>query len=287
MLKPSTLCFCVGATKASTSWLFNFLSRHPECHLRTIKELHFFDNLDAGRMAAQVARIRADIDRRSAEYQLLPRRWLARQIADAKAWLPVVQSGDTADYLNYLQDGMANAHLMADVTPSYSLLSVDRLRQMAGLMPDVRFVFLMRDPVARLWSHIRMSAWRQEGDLDVTAGGILDAFLMGEKADIAERGDYASVVRRLDQAIDPGRLLLMFQEVLLTLPGVQKLCSFLGLTGRDADFARRVHAGPNLAISPDQLARARVALRPQYEFAASRFGTLPAAWMRNMNEGVA
>jgi hypothetical protein len=48
-----------------------------------------------------------------------------------------------------------------------------------------------------------------------------------------------------------------------------------------------VHFGPNVAITEDQLLRARAALRPQYEFAADRFGTLPDQWMRNMGEGVA
>ena len=37
-----TLLFCVGATKAGTSWLFDYLKHHPECHLRSVKELQYF-----------------------------------------------------------------------------------------------------------------------------------------------------------------------------------------------------------------------------------------------------
>ncbi|MDB5657806.1 MAG: hypothetical protein JWS10_421 [Cypionkella sp.] len=35
MSKQPTLLFCVGATKAGTSWLYDHLFAHPECHFRT------------------------------------------------------------------------------------------------------------------------------------------------------------------------------------------------------------------------------------------------------------
>ena len=47
--------FCIGAAKAGTSWLHTQLSAHPECHFRAIKELHYFDALDTGRLDRQIA----------------------------------------------------------------------------------------------------------------------------------------------------------------------------------------------------------------------------------------
>lgn len=287
MIKPPTLCFCVGATKASTSWLFRFLAQHPECHLRSIKELHFFDSLDGGRLRWHEARIEKDMAQRRAEFAEAPSRALAMKIADLEAWLSVVGSGDETAYVSYLTAGLAGQRLVADVTPAYALLTVDRLRSMASLMPEVRFVYLMRDPVARFWSHVRMLAARQAGDVQAGAARIFDLALAGQQEDVTDRGDYRAVLARLDAAIDPSRLLVMFQEVLLTVPGLHRLCGFLGLTERAVDFSRRVHAGADMPMTNDQLARARIALRPQYDFAATRFGSLPDAWLRNMGKGVA
>lgn len=236
---------------------------------------------------AQKMRVQADLDRAQAEFALQPSRPLAAKIADLEAWLPVLIAGDEAGYLAYLTAGIADQHLVADVTPSYALLPVDRLRTMAALMPDVRFIYLMRDPVARLWSHVRMSAWRQHGDPAKNAEVVFNAALAGQQTDVTDRGDYQSALARLDAAIDPSRLLVMFQEVLMTVPGVQRLCAFLGISGCEVDFSRRVHAGPRLAMTQDQLMRARLTLRPQYDFAATRFGSLPDAWLRNMGKGVA
>ena len=282
--QPATLCFCVGAPKASTTWLFNFLSKHPECHVRSIKELHFFDCVQNGTALARAARLQRLLNgaMTAGKNQLSP-----RQMSDTQDWIGVLKSGDETAYLAYLQRDLGVRRLMADVTPSYSLLPVDRLRRMANLLPDVRFVYLMRDPIARLWSHVRMSARRQDGDFSTRAAQVFDDVMAGKQADVTARGDYASVLARLDAAVDPGRVLVMFQEVLMTVPGVQRLCSFLGIAHNPADFSRRLHVGRDLAMTDDQRARALAYLAPQYKFAESRFGTLPEAWLRNMNEGVA
>jgi hypothetical protein len=42
------LVYCIGATKAGTGWVYQYLRAHPECHMRTLKELHFFDTLEFG-----------------------------------------------------------------------------------------------------------------------------------------------------------------------------------------------------------------------------------------------
>jgi len=287
VVKSPTLLFCVGATKASTSWLFNYLSGHPDCHLQKFKELHFFDNLDVAPKLARVTLLQSERDALRAEHQAAPRPALAARIASADAWLEVLKSGNTQSFLDYLTRNIGQKNLIADITPAYALLPIDRLRAMAALLPDVRFVYLLRDPVARLWSHVRMSAYQRGSDFMVQAAQIFDAAMAGTQSGLLNRGDYKSALGRLDAAVDPSRLLVMYQEVLLTVPGIQRLCAFLGIAQHDANFADRVHAGPQLAMTDNQKLRAQQFLRPQYQYVADRFGPLPEAWLRNMGEGVA
>jgi hypothetical protein len=35
----------VGAQKAGTTWLFDYLGRHPDVAMSPIKELHYFDQI--------------------------------------------------------------------------------------------------------------------------------------------------------------------------------------------------------------------------------------------------
>lgn len=285
MTQEPTILFGVGATKAGTTWLYDYLSSHPDCHLRSIKELHYFDALDAGRVDQQLQ------SRYAAAGRLLPSSRKpkaddeARQ-TDLADWIDVLElpSESPDAYLGYLTAGQGDRRVVADITPSYALLSAARLKKMATIAPDTRFVYLMRDPVARLWSHIRMVASRTTGNFPAKAREILRNIANGETSSVTTRGDYAATLTRLQSAIDPQRLLVMFQETLMTTPGVTRLCRFLGIRTQPADFSRRVHEGTPLAMTDEDHATARAFLRSQYDFVARQFSDLPDAWRMNMNE---
>lgn len=287
MTGAPSLLFCVGATKAGTSWLHDYLARHPDCHLRQVKELHYFDRLDLGANWA-----RGDLQRRIARKEAALAAAgagdaiaLAAELADLEAALRLLSGPeDEAAYLGYLTEGRGVRQLVADMTPAYSLLSVARLRQMAGLLPEVRFLYVLRDPLARLWSHVRMIARRRGGASPARAAGILGAVLAGREPAIALRSDYRGALARLDAAVDPGRLMVAFYEELLTAPGIAALCRFLGIAGRPADLGRRVHAGAALALPAAECAAALAWLRPQYDYVERRLGRLPDAWHRALTE---
>ena len=169
---------------------------------------------------------------------------------------------------------------MADVTPAYALLPVARLHQMAGIAADVRFLYLLRDPVARLWSQARMIARRAVGDVaefPARAVAEMRALLDRIAAGTREREDYAGIITRLRAAVAPERLML-------TRPGLARLCAFLGIRVAPADFDKRVLEGAPLPLAEDLRARAQGLLRPQYEFVARLFPDLPESWRRNMAE---
>lgn len=285
MTQEPTILFGVGATKAGTTWLYDYLSTHPDCHLRSIKELHYFDALDTNRVDQQLQ------SRYAAAGRLLPSSRKSKVNDEARQtdladWIDVLElpSENTAAYLGYLTAGQGDRRVVGDITPSYGLLSAERLQKMAAIAPDTRFVYLMRDPVARLWSHIRMVAGRTAGNFPVKAREILRNIVNGETSSVTTRGDYAATVTRLQAAIDPSRLLVMFQETLMTMPGLTRLCSFLGIATQPADFSKRVHEGTPLAMTDEDHASARAYLRSQYDFVARQFSDIPDAWCKNMNE---
>jgi hypothetical protein len=158
---------------------------------------------------------------------------------------------------------------------------------MANISSNTRVVYLLRDPVARLWSHIRMIARRASEASDAVpeaSFALLESVLGGATGGMTERGDYVGAITRLKNAIDPRRLLVMFMEDMMTPVGLSRLCAFLGIRTIKADFGSRVHAGHELALPEEQLGRARLLLRPQYEFVARHYPELPANWRKNMCE---
>ena len=290
MTQEPTVLFCVGATKAGTSWFYHHLAQHPDCHLRTIKELHYFDMLETGKfaryqkmLAAQDAGLAAMAAKRGHKADLDVRH---QDLAD---WLAVVdrQREDIPAYLTYLTDGSMGRAVVADITPAYALLPEVRLRQMASIAADVRFVYLLRDPVARLWSQARMLAMRavtNATDFPAKAIAQMSQILDGIAAGKKDREDYVGALTRLSAAVPPQRLMVMFQDEMMTPPGLARLSGFLGIASRPANFARRVLEGAPLALAADLHERARAVLRPQYDFVARQFPNLPESWHQNMCE---
>jgi hypothetical protein len=270
-----TILFGVGATKAGTSWLWDWLRGHPQAHVRGIKELHWFDAVEAGRLDAAARDLRrqiADAEGRGAA---------PARLADLRTWLAVVERGDQAGYLDYLTAGAGTARLVADVTPAYALLPEGTLRQMGALTPDVRFLYILRDPVDRLWSHVRMIARRRTRDGDVTPDRcrrILMRTLRGEEPEIAVRSDYAGALARLTAAVAPARLMLQVFEEMFAQGPMDRIAAFLGLAPHPAQVAVRVHAGVDMVMPEAARARARDWLAPQYDHAARVLGRMPAAW---------
>lgn len=280
----SVVFLCIGAAKAGTSWLHRQLSTHPECHFRSIKELHYFDALDEGTLARNLQRMRARqialLERTGGGLNATPEQ--AARIADGADWLDVLERGveDRDAYLAYLAKGAAPGQVIGETTPAYALLSGERLASMARMAPDVRILFLLRDPVERLWSHIRMIAARRDADGLVTARrceNILRRTLSGEETQIVRRSDYAGALRRLAAAVPAGRLLIEVFEEMVQGDGLARICEFLGI-GRVRPSPVPVHEGQALAMTPDQRRRAAHWLAPQYDAAYGALGRMPGAW---------
>ncbi len=281
----SVVFFCVGAAKAGTSWLHKQLSQHPECHFRAIKELHYFNALEQGALKRELDKHRGwqeSLLANLAQSGNAPNDDQARRLADRGAWLDVLELGaeDEAAYLAYLQGGAEGARVVGDMTPAYALLPVERLQRMAAIAPDVRFLYLMRDPLDRLWSHVRMMAGRRDPAGEVTPEGcqkILNRTLDGSETEIVKRSDYATALQKLGAAINPKRVLIEVFEEVVAGDGLKRICDFLGIA-RVAPELAAVHEGQALAMAPAQQRLAMNWLAPQYAAAEAALGRRPDAW---------
>lgn len=283
--------FGVGAAKAATSWLHDYLMSHPDCSFRHVKELHYFDAAESGKWGGQIKRLEGEIARLRARHATLSgerAERFSRRIADHEDWLAVLSERrvDPQAYLAFL--GAGRGRLVGDVTPAYALLPAETLARMAGLTSDVRFVYILRDPVSRLWSHVRMTAARSAGGgtVEARARAVMDAVLQDPAADepasILSRGDYRGALLRLSSVVAPSNLFVAFMEDLVSPTGVEALCDFLGIARVAGRYERRVHEGTPLVLDARRRAAAAELLRDQYDFVAQLFPELPAAWQRSL-----
>lgn len=290
--RPRTLFFGVGAQKAATSWLDTYLRGHPEVCLPVRKEQHYWTTMRLPTASDRRARVAWQI--RKIERRGLVKRLIRapRKRAVDRAWrlnqamLREDQPPGHRAYADVLFQAWRDEPVAGEITPAYALLESETFAEMAGLAPDVRFVFVMRDPVARLVSATRMNLRkRHRSDGPRPKPRSFEhrlAEVLGDPADTSLlRSRYDLTIRRLEAAVPRERIAYFFFEALFRQAELDRLADFLGVARWPARLERKVNAGsgPAQPLDPALEARALAALAPTYAFVRERFGDLvPEGW---------
>lgn len=295
LLAPlKTLFYVVGAQKSGTTWLHAMLIEHPEVKLQQRKEIHYWDTVrapfhdrwrvSADAKLAEVARAQAAAARGDEPETPASRR--ARQRAEDYAAIFVGGPYDPTGYAHFLMRDRDAQPVAGDITPAYALLPASAFRDMADLHPNSRFIFLMRDPVRRLWSSVRMNFdARFETSLD-DLRPLLRFFheaLEDPDNPLHRRSAYERTIETLERAVPAERILYLFYEELFQQSAADRLADFLGVARFAPAFERRVKEGRAAGgdLPADDAAAARRAFAATYAFIRARFGDrAPAAWMR-------
>jgi hypothetical protein len=256
-----TFLLGLGAQKAGTAWMHRYLESSPQCDPGFRKEYHVWDALDLP--SGHVVRERIE-----------------RQGGDRARFLR--EPDHYVDYFTGLLDG--GARLTADITPAYAGLSVSRLREIRSAFESRRVrtvtVYLMRDPVERVWSAVRMDARRRGPVQPGAVEARLQRVVAGDHYD--ERTRYDAAMTRIDEAFGQDLAFYGFYESLFDRRTLRDLCDFLGIDFHEPDFTWRVNTSPKEdGELSEATVRALVELfAPVYEAVAARFPDvdLPALW---------
>lgn len=294
--RPHKLVFGIGAQKSATTWLAAYLSGHPEFHMSRRKELHYWSVVHGGHYRR--TKLINDRDRGRAARDAT---WLGMLRSKLNAVAGRQRSGKHAIYAR-LYDQPAAPHgnyadalffdykgepVVGEFTPAYATLSPASYREMASLAPDVRFMFVMRDPVARLVSGVRHLLRGEVGSKNVTPELVRERIfecLADEDHFDLVRSRYDRTISRLESAIGADKVFYVFYETMFRQSEMDRLCDFLDIARAPASVDRRVNGGRDSATAvDDDLWRAmRTNLAPVYDFVRQRFGSLPVAWERKL-----
>ena len=144
-----TFLLGVGAMKAGTTWLHDYLAASPQCEPGNRKEYHVFDAVDSVDKQAQ-----GRIIERAAESVAHPVPGDQRSAAGAHRYAMYLNPEFYFDYFTGLLHRSPRTRLVADITPSYALLSAERYAGIRAGFAERSVttlpMFLMRDPVERI-----------------------------------------------------------------------------------------------------------------------------------------
>jgi hypothetical protein len=131
-------------------------------------------------------------------------------------------------------------------------LSDEVIRQITRHFPNLKMIFLARDPVERVWSHLSMEVhYRQIEPFDVTDIGEVNRRLV--RRGMLLRSYPSAVVARWKRYVDPERFRIFFFDDLKRNPGEQRrpILSFLGADPDKVATANPSCGGPGGQVTAE------------------------------------
>jgi hypothetical protein len=250
---------CIGASRCGTTWLHHNLSRHPELWLPPVKELRFFDHFfdPDSRKGPLVLRDRHS-RRRIAEYvqehgfsqgRPVPKHlgWALRYffLRPSERW--------------YLSLFPVTSRVCGECSPTYAMLSPDVIQRVRTLLPDVKLIYMCRNPVHRDWSRVALRIRFKHGKpIDEIPGNQIQKHL--SRVGSTTSADYAGNLAHWEAVFPPERFFIVFYEEIERDPEtlMARLFAFLGVDASARFVPADVRAKLNSAgygEIPDRYAR--------------------------------
>ena len=264
----------IGAHKAGTTWLYSMLAQNPSIWLPPLKEVHFFDrqNATSDKKRAHAAHIRKVADRLEARRRS---KGSGDNKADKVAFLRALADGDVLSdewYRSIFSHPDAEGKITGEITPSYLDVDAAALPKFKAMLPDTKFLLIVRDPQARSLSQIRMGI-ANSGQTPETDGdweyfiGKLSTYL---------RGNYKTAIPLWQSHVGIDRLLIQPFGRIKHEPAalIRTIEDFIGATPFDGykAMAKRIHKTKEIEIPDWVRNRIEEMTRPQRDYLIEAFG---------------
>lgn len=164
--------------------------------------------------------------------------------------------------------------ICGEITPAYSALPIETIRECHANFPDLRLIYLLRNPIDRAWSSAKMALGRAEMSIhEASDQWFIDHF---KSRGSQLRGDYETCIRNWLSCYRPEQLLVCFFEELVRTPEVflKKCFQHIGVSTDSydwsMDFKEPVHRGmpggipPNLRIVLEEIYRPKIESLQEY-----------------------
>jgi sulfotransferase family protein len=189
----------IGAMRSGSSWLYSNLREHPEIYMPPKKEIHYFDG--SPKYSSRNLPRFTTMDNIENRIKYL-KDLIKRRLDDEKKWYYRFPSNKYNDrwYESLFRSADKTAKC-GEITPDYAILEKEDVKRVYALIPKVKIIYTMRDPVDRAWSHFKLHIRKSGKGVEEYSPREIKGFIDSDTQSI--KGDY---LRTLDNwlSVFPG-----------------------------------------------------------------------------------
>ena len=129
--------------------------------------------------------------------------------------------------LHWYEAHFLSSGISGEITPAYSILPDQAVKAISEYLPESKIIFLVRNPLDRIWSQIRMmrSAWGLAESSNVRLQQLVALF---DSPAVVLRSDYLKTFQSWQRWFGPDRLLVLTFEQALTNAGLRRIFTHIG-----------------------------------------------------------
>jgi len=201
---------CIGAKKSATSWLRWLLNHHPEIWTAP-KEVHYFDDSLKDPIIKRYLKFgkKDNISNQLIKYCIL-------SILTNRSWdilryyfRLIFFERNNNYYSSLFSDN--DSKICGDVTPDYAIISENKIADISKLIPNLKIIYLLRNPVQRIWSHVAMQLSRHgRGGVEGTDDKIIKKFL--DRENIARHSEYLKNISTWEKYFSNDQIFIGFYD---------------------------------------------------------------------------
>jgi hypothetical protein len=231
---------------SATTWLYNNLRFHPNIWLTPIKELDFFnaDMLSFKKKRRRYVRnLRFRFSRITRKLVTLDTSLLRDLRWDGHFFL----RRRTNDWYIKLFRPLAG-QISGEATPTYALLRTEKIREIQRMNPDIKMIYLLRNPMDRSWSAaIKYSARIKKRLLSEVSDEEIYENLNSTR--IVERTNHFKSLGNWETVFGPDQIFIDFFENVINEPKdlLLRIYEFLGVTTSEEFVSPKVREKINSA----------------------------------------
>jgi hypothetical protein len=182
--------------------------------------------------------------------------------------------------LNFESGGL---NVKGEITPEYSIIPLRRIRFVRSIMPDLKLIFFMRNPVDRAWSQALMNIVRNP-QRNIREVEDSEFFAHFKHSRSVMRGDYLTTLDKWLNQFPPEQMHIGFFEDIVNSPK-ETLCEIFWYLGVSSDvdwdsfpYNKVVNSNPKIPMPEKYKVFLQDMYRSDIVLLKERFGSRVDSW---------
>lgn len=244
---------CIGAQKCGTSWLYKNLQDIEEFNLPQVKELHYFDRISKYPSPSKKSFLKRILNPKYVVKAIgsIVKAIFQRNFKKANfvfKWNFALNYNDEW-YLSLFKNLKGYT---GEITPSYSILEKEDIKGMYKLLPDVKLVLMLRNPIERAWSHYRSGVSKAfRFDINNLDSSEIIEFMKSDEQTL--RSNYLRTINNYLKVFNKEQLLICFYDAIVDCPDTLIKDILYHICGENSIAINHLNLRENVSVTPNKI----------------------------------